>query len=328
MLRPWYDDCIEYSIDGTIKSRWISARKETMSEPTKPAAVKAVEDLVAENETLKKDLGNALSARDMALLTRDEARDNERDLRERLAGVLGISSMTSYAGFVTAIQGLRDNVTLNGKEVVRLQGVLQNTIADRNAAQAERDEFAKRAAETGANALRLRSQLDEMQRRERDLREQCRSLEDQLDASQASLLTASKACAKAEAERNAVIGTVPLLNLAEVGKRAHKNCFKRGFHKPGAMRPYIKRVAHVCEEMAETLLAIDNGNHPRDSRDGKPAGVLDECADAIIIISEIAYQYATEFVGARRPGQTLDAAVADKLTYNDARTDGTNGNSV
>ena len=132
--------------------------------------------------------------------------------------------------------------------------------------------------------------------------------------------------AKRTNERMAgIVGT----SLVRVGKRAHENCFKRGFHKPGAMRSYLKRTTHAIEELNEALLAIEREKSSYFEVGGKPEGVLAEFADAIIIISEMAHHYlASCDPGLKMQGVSLDSAVAAKLEYNDRREDGVNGNSV
>ena len=145
------------------------------------------------------------------------------------------------------------------------------------------------------------------------------------DVYKAQLETVRSDRNKLIAEKRAGVRT----SLAAVGKRAHENCFKRGFHKPGAMRSYLKRTTHAIEELNEALLAIEREKSSYFEVGGKPEGVLAEFADAIIIISEMAHHYlASCDPGLKMQGVSLDSAVAAKLEYNDRREDGVNGNSV
>ena len=170
------------------------------------------------------------------------------------------------------------------------------------------------------NAEQLAREL-ETARRERDC---ARAQRDSVSAEEQAIRKAyGELHAKLETARGA------RTSLAAVGKRAHENCFKRGFHKPGAMRSYLKRTTHAIEELNEALLAIEREKSSYFEVGGKPEGVLAEFADAIIIISEMAHHYlASCDPGLKMQGVSLDSAVAAKLEYNDRREDGVNGNSV
>ena len=170
------------------------------------------------------------------------------------------------------------------------------------------------------NAEQLAREL-ETARRERDC---ARAQRDSVSAEE-------QAIRKAYGELHAKLETARGVrtSLAAVGKRAHENCFKRGFHKPGAMRSYLKRTTHAIEELNEALLAIEREKSSYFEVGGKPEGVLAEFADAIIIISEMAHHYlASCDPGLKMQGVSLDSAVTAKLEYNDRREDGVNGNSV
>lgn len=201
-------------------------------------------------------------------------------------------------------------ITENAEQLAR---ELETARRERDCARAQRDSVSAEEQAIRKAYGELHAKL-ETARKERDVAEKER------DGYKAQLETVFIAVAT-----RAGVST----SLAAVGKRAHENCFKRGFHKPGAMRSYLKRTAHACEELMEALHCIDRDCSSYYVREGKPEGVLAEFADAIILISEMAYHYlAANDSHLCHQGVSLDSAVAAKLEYNDSRKDGVNGNSV
>jgi hypothetical protein len=206
----------------------------------------------------------------------------------------------------------------------------RRAVAEVDGLKARLSDTVNSAAANYADAVRFKQERDELRRDYEKVSANCAN--NAIVAveffGKMAQLTSERDAARDALERSAgVIGT----NLAEVGRRAHEACFRRGFHKPGQMRSYLKRTAHAMEELNEALIGIEKDRssfYLDQGNGGKPEGVLTEFADAIIVIAEMAYHYSQSHTPGGMPVPTLDAAVAAKLDYNDRREDGTNGNSV